>query len=398
MTRPSEMHEEAMNILSEALFLKDKGQNEAFLKLARLALDLEEEVGAELFEKLDKEPTRSIIFRSAAEIALLVNEPERAMHLAAKGLAGYPPKSIKEELRQAFEKATFDYHRFASGTSISDQELEMVLGTGTEVGHGFVPVKEFQTRLATVINLYEKGVQRNIKRTTGKSITPKEIKERYTPYVSEPKAASFAVKLKFLEPKENASLLENFSNSSFFIRDLVESFILAENQEFEKLQLKLGNYSEYINFISSFKILSPDGTNVSSVSFNLVNNNSETVGVLVTNPKELYEEELVRASEINSSLLEKSNENQETVESQILTLEGQLLSADGETNFIRLFQQKDKGVYKKGKDKGQNKVEKKYFVVEVNEGLQELVKNSFYSNVTIRVLKKDKKYSLIDIL
>lgn len=52
-----------------------------------------------------EEPTRSILFRSAAELAWVAREPEESGRLAALGLSPATPGDIAEELRDAIDRA-----------------------------------------------------------------------------------------------------------------------------------------------------------------------------------------------------------------------------------------------------------------------------------------------------
>ena len=53
----------------------------------------------------NSEPTRSILYRSAAWLALDANLPHEAIRLAERGLAGSPPPAIAVELEEALAAA-----------------------------------------------------------------------------------------------------------------------------------------------------------------------------------------------------------------------------------------------------------------------------------------------------
>lgn len=54
------------------------------------------------------EPTRSILFRSAASLAIECNELREAEKMIAFGLAGSPPDEIAEDLRDLLERVNFE--------------------------------------------------------------------------------------------------------------------------------------------------------------------------------------------------------------------------------------------------------------------------------------------------
>ena len=72
----------------------------------------ENELGAanQLRDPSSPEPTRSILFRSAASLAVDCNELREAERLIGIGLSGNPPPDIAEELRDLFEKVNFQRH------------------------------------------------------------------------------------------------------------------------------------------------------------------------------------------------------------------------------------------------------------------------------------------------
>jgi len=52
----------------------------------------------------ESEPTRSVLYRSAAEIALSISLPKSCEHLANEGLSGSPPPEIAAELQDVLRR------------------------------------------------------------------------------------------------------------------------------------------------------------------------------------------------------------------------------------------------------------------------------------------------------
>ena len=69
--------------------------------LRREAFLLESQAAMMLIDKKDAEPTRSVLFRSAAWLAHNCGQFKAGLELANEGLRGNPPAEIIEELRQA---------------------------------------------------------------------------------------------------------------------------------------------------------------------------------------------------------------------------------------------------------------------------------------------------------
>ncbi|HVR96403.1 MAG TPA: hypothetical protein VMW27_07305 [Thermoanaerobaculia bacterium] len=91
------LHRTAMGLAEKALATQDSREARALFKSA---FERERQAADLLETELDQEPTRSVLYRSAASLALDCGEPAEAERLAAKGLAGKPPQDIRGELEQ----------------------------------------------------------------------------------------------------------------------------------------------------------------------------------------------------------------------------------------------------------------------------------------------------------
>ena len=104
-------HREAMRCAEQAKIADLNGEDVEAGRLARLAFELEREAAQTLLRRLRVEPTRSVLFRSAATLALECGEMDEARLLAFQGLAGFPPKEIAAELREILEEEKSRRHR-----------------------------------------------------------------------------------------------------------------------------------------------------------------------------------------------------------------------------------------------------------------------------------------------
>jgi len=105
-----ELHREAMDLAEMAFIAKLKGDLENAENLLREAYKKESDSAKLLVDEYDFEPTRSILFRSAASLAIECNDIRGAERLIAFGLAGNPPEEIAEELRDLLEKVNSKRH------------------------------------------------------------------------------------------------------------------------------------------------------------------------------------------------------------------------------------------------------------------------------------------------
>jgi len=96
-TRPERLHRDAMILAEQALAEVDARIAE---RLFRAAFDNERQAAEVLAGAIEAEPTRSVLYRSAASLAADCGEYSEAERLAREGLAGKPPAEIEDELRE----------------------------------------------------------------------------------------------------------------------------------------------------------------------------------------------------------------------------------------------------------------------------------------------------------
>jgi hypothetical protein len=90
--------------------LRRQGDGEAARAAFRRALDCEAEAADLIEPDIRREPTRSVLHRSAATLALQCEDWQRAEDLAVTALRGDPPEEIAQELREVLEQAQARQH------------------------------------------------------------------------------------------------------------------------------------------------------------------------------------------------------------------------------------------------------------------------------------------------
>jgi hypothetical protein len=93
------LHREAMELVDQAVLARQQGDAEAVLTLSRAAFAKERAAADLVADQFDLEPTRSVLHRSAAVLALECHKLREAERLIGRALAGYPPDDIANELR-----------------------------------------------------------------------------------------------------------------------------------------------------------------------------------------------------------------------------------------------------------------------------------------------------------
>ena len=93
------LHREAMELADQAILARQHGDAVQVTKLAKAAFQKERAAADLVADPFDLEPTRSVLHRSAAVLALECAELREAERLIGRALAGHPPNDIADELR-----------------------------------------------------------------------------------------------------------------------------------------------------------------------------------------------------------------------------------------------------------------------------------------------------------
>lgn len=93
------LHQEAMELVDQVVLARQRGDDEAIHALSRAAFAKERAAADWVAGQLDLEPTRSVLHRSAAMLAIECAELREAERLIGRALAGNPPDDIADELR-----------------------------------------------------------------------------------------------------------------------------------------------------------------------------------------------------------------------------------------------------------------------------------------------------------
>jgi hypothetical protein len=94
------LHQRSMDLAEAATLAQQRGESAS--GLWQEAFELEAQAAALLANEWQSEPTRSVLYRSAATLALRCNQVQMAERLVVKGLMGHPPEEIAAELRDLF--------------------------------------------------------------------------------------------------------------------------------------------------------------------------------------------------------------------------------------------------------------------------------------------------------
>ncbi|MEM9220730.1 MAG: hypothetical protein AAGD25_41235 [Cyanobacteria bacterium P01_F01_bin.150] len=126
MSNVRALHEQAMDLAEQASIKKLRGNaNEADIILKQ-ALALEAQAAGRVADDLEREPTRSVLHRSAATLAVQCGELQQAEKLIAIALAGHPPLDIAEELKDLFIQINVQRYLERRGVHLADEQLQLL--------------------------------------------------------------------------------------------------------------------------------------------------------------------------------------------------------------------------------------------------------------------------------
>lgn len=284
MSKARNLHRRAMSLVDEAQRAALRGEHEAEGLLRAQALDLEERAAALLAERYDLEPTRAILFKSAAVLALRCGEMRRAERLVASALAGEPPEDAADELRGLLEQVNCERHLALRGIQLLPDECQISL-VGDAVGQGFASKDEVLDRLEATEKLLVRTAERKRAYPFRQHGRPsREIRSRFQLFVSPPRAGSFALTIKLGAPERQLQL-PGLDDTAAVVEETLTCLELFEKGEEDGLRQRIADSDYYQNFLGLAREIAPDGKAVRQVGFTSSHEGHER-RVSITRPKQ----------------------------------------------------------------------------------------------------------------
>ncbi|GAL94557.1 gll3965 protein [Microcystis aeruginosa NIES-44] len=113
-----------MDLAEAAAVARLRGAIKQATQLTRQAFEQETQAANLIAGVLDAEPTRSVLHRSAASLAIECGELRAAERLIATALSGNPPPEIAEELKDLFIQINLSQYLKRQGIDIDIKELQ----------------------------------------------------------------------------------------------------------------------------------------------------------------------------------------------------------------------------------------------------------------------------------
>ncbi|WP_205760931.1 hypothetical protein [Luteolibacter luteus] len=317
MQAVNDLHLQAMDLLDEASIFRLAGDKDQSHELTVKAFKLESQAAWLLLDSRDLEPTRSVLFRSAASIALEIKLPREAERLISAALSGDPPDEIANELRDLLEDVYFNRHLDLRGIVLAPGELQMVID-GDAVGFGMARSDTFIQRLKDFEKLIIRTAERRLGREFRERGRPsKSYTNNFEIYLSTPRAASFAVTLRVGQSDQLE--LPGLDFTADVVHEVLDSLEAFSVGDMDSLESAIPDEAYRTNFIALAQRLSPDGDQVKTVGFTAVREKTER-RVALTRP-----ERRIRQRAVNEAIAISEHTSQDPIE---LTVVGSLLEAD----------------------------------------------------------------------
>jgi len=368
-----------MDLAEEAFIYKKQGKEEKAKELFQKALVLEQEAAEKLYISKEVEPTRSILYRSAASLAFHVGDYETADRLVANGLAGYPPPEIKEELKNLYEDINFERHLSSKGLLIDKNQWMMSL-SGDAISYGGTAAEQLLTRVDKLTNIFYRTVERLLDvpyREHGG--VNKSIKNAYGLYINAFSPGSFSVSFQVGKPDPQMKMFSELKElkkiePDEIVDEIFDCFEMIENEEPTKLKERIGEEAYFENFVALTKQIAPDGNNVKMVGFTSIRGGKDRPVALRKKRADIGDKP------------QKENIDDSKIEQTLVTLSGTLRHADsplsGKFGYVKLTEKERKITH-------DIKVPKSI--------MKDVVQPFFEEDVTVKVTKKNNKLYLDDI-
>lgn len=365
----NDLHKEAMRFQELAIKARKNELQEESLRNFAKAFEFEKQAFILFNSQSQEEPTRSILLKSVATMALQANLYRDAEKYVCMGLAGDPTADIAEELRDLLQQANFSNHLLHTGHKLLVDELQLSLA-GSEVGNGLIKGNELMNRIAIIEKIAYRTSDRLLQKPFNEKGKPNKASiSHLEPYLAPAKTAGFAVIIKFGQPIPQQSF-EGMDVQSNIINELLTNLQLINEKNYDQLTTNIPDDAYRRNFIALAKQLAPDGQRITQVGFTTTRA-EKNHSISLTKVKE----------EIHIELEPKSEQHSINSTAEKVEITGMLSFADSKKSVIKLTDA--------------NNVD---FLIDVPMGLlSDIVKPYFEESVLIRGTHNGKKIELEEI-
>ena len=278
---------------------------------------------------LAAEPSRSILLRSAASLALDCREHREAERLIAIALSGDPPLEIGDELRDLLENVYFSRHIALHGLVLDPLSFQMSMAGGA-VGFGVMESGQFLRRAESLERLIIRTAERLRGLPFRETGPTKGELDDFKVYYSTARAASFAITVRLSRPERQLRL--DFSGNiepAAIVDDVLACIDDFSGGHTRQLRERIIDDTYFNNFTALAKKLAPDGKRIRTVGFTATRGDVQRVVALTTPPPGVWEPEVNDARSVEFvGRIRAADETSKTHDHPFLCVE----SDDGKTS------------------------------------------------------------------
>lgn len=262
-----DLHDAAMSLAVKAQQAHNSINIELERQLARQACELEEQAAVQLLPDPSDEPTRAILFCSAASLAWQAGDVAWCKRLCHDGLRGFPPPEYEADFNELLDKATLSDHLDVRGIELHQGEFQMSL-VGNVAAAGIVPITELTNRIVHITSL----LMQRIRLSLGKPFT--DLRKRvsladdFVTYANAWRPGSFALTIGLTRPPNKKQLLPIKGvevDPSSIVEDVISDLGLLSNGLFDTLEKRIGDNPYLVHFMAHAKEIAPDGKRIKMV-------------------------------------------------------------------------------------------------------------------------------------
>lgn len=257
-----DLHSKAMESLARADVARLSGKPRSVKRHLTLSLTLEEQAAYVLRERYDAEPTRSLLFKGAAIIALRLSDWRKAEQMVAYALAGNPPIAVAEELRNLLEDIHFNRHILDSSVKLAEDELDLTVA-GNAIGYGIADKDEVFRRVEVLQTIFIRNTERRMQIPFRQRGRPLPVVSREVQlFLATPRAASFGMTIKL---GSDQGVLDGMSDVTSMVQNTLLALDAFNSENDSVLRDIIPEEVYRSNFVRQAQELLPDGRRVKAV-------------------------------------------------------------------------------------------------------------------------------------
>lgn len=263
MTRSvRQLHEEAMRLSQEAVVARVRGDYESQRQFVKQALMHEVMAAEQVPFAPESEPTRSILYRSAASLAFQAQDFEYTLRLIGEALRGYPPPSVIDELTSLWSSVQHQKYLEDSGIVSIETGVEIRIA-GPVVGNAQIPYGELDQRIDALTMLTDRSTD-FLQNKDFSRRRPRSNALGLRPTLSNVRPGSFIADINFQADAHQLSLFTTIEDVISLVIDSVEKSDAGDIGAL--ISLFRGNESYAANANKAVMQLAPDGQGIREVT------------------------------------------------------------------------------------------------------------------------------------